>query len=70
MRLVVLVALAQQLRRRLPVALGVGVAAGLVAYLVGPLVVPVACGLAGFFGSLLVPWGPTDRMTTGPEVGG
>jgi hypothetical protein len=68
MRLVVLVALARQLGRRLPVALGVGVAVGVVAYLAGPLLVPVACGLAGFFGSLLVPWEPMDRMTTGPDI--
>src|SRR5262249_55020601 len=54
MRLAVLATLARQLCRRLPVALGVGVAAGLIAYLAGPLVVPVACGLVGVLGSLLV----------------
>jgi hypothetical protein len=70
MRLVVLATLARQLRRRLPVALGVGVAAGLIAYLAGPLVVPVACGVVGFFGALLVPWEAIPRVTSGPDVGG
>jgi hypothetical protein len=68
-RLLVLARLARQLRRRLPVALGVGVAAGLVVYLAGPLVVPVACGLVVFFGALLVPWETIPRMTTGPDGG-
>jgi hypothetical protein len=69
MRLVVVATLARQLRRRLPVALGAGVAVGLVAYLAGPLVVPIACGLAGFLGSLLIPWQPLLRMTTEPDAG-
>jgi hypothetical protein len=70
MRLVVLATLARQLRRRMPVALGMGVAAGLVVYLAGPLVVPVACGLVGFFGALLFPWETIPRMTTAPDSGG
>jgi hypothetical protein len=69
-RLLTLAALARQLRRRLPVALGVGVAAGLIAYLAGPLVVPVACGVVGFFGALLVPWEAIPGVTPGPDVGG
>jgi hypothetical protein len=70
MRLVVLVTLARQLRRRLLISLGVGVAVGLVVYLAGPLVVPVACGLVGFFGALLCPWETIPRMTTAPDGGG
>jgi hypothetical protein len=70
MRLVVLVAFARQLGRRLPVALGVGVAVGVVAYLVGPLVVPVACGLAGFTISLLAgTWEPLRWGSIKPEAG-
>jgi hypothetical protein len=70
MRLVVLATLVRQLRRRLPVALGVGVAAGLVVYLAGPLVVPVACGLAGFLGALLAGRPePLRRGRTAPEAG-
>ncbi len=70
-RLVVVAALARQLRRRLVVSVGVGMAVGLVAYLAGPVVVPLAFGLVGFAASMMAGvWEPLRSGTTMPEVGG
>jgi hypothetical protein len=71
MRLLLLAALARQLRLRLLVSLGVGVVVGLAAYLAGPLLVPVACGLAGSVVSLLAgAWEPFRRGAATPEARG
>jgi hypothetical protein len=71
MRLLVVAALARQLRRRLVVSLGVGVAVGVLAYLAGPVVVPVAFGLVSFAASMMV--GGRDLLrqwVSTPEAGG